>query len=105
MELSIWTDGYDWYVARDHEHVAELLKNQVGESYEDQCGEKVEDSFSILEGDYTMAYEDGDEADAVAKELGVAVELIASNQPHKVTAPVEKWISYNGEGFLGSTEY
>lgn len=86
--------------------MAELLEKQVGESYEDQCGEKVEDSFEVVDGDYTMGYEDREKADAAAKELGSEVAHAESRAfPFKVTASAEKWIAYNGEGFLGSTEY
>ena len=107
-DLQVWTNDYDTYVARDKDHVRELVKKRTGYTPEGLAGDdnEMQNWYSHdPEKRIGMYWIERDvPEDAEIKEIE-ASEREHIDWDRKVIAPAKSWADYSGAGFLCSTEW
>ena len=101
--LQLWHDDTEWYWATDMEHLASLIQKHGGSTYEEMCGETVEDSFNLVElpDPFTLHVEDLDQP----LPEGAKIEETDGPHMHKITASHAAWLAIAKPGFFATTEY
>lgn len=104
-DLKMYSNGFDWYIATDMNHVKELVKKFVGESFE-ELGEE-EENWEIVPDDamITVCIEE-EEFDPEKTTLPEFCSIMALGIDGyvQVRALAKEWVKACGPGFLCSTE-
>ena len=103
MELKVFENDADTYIAYSVEDAMEAFKEMIGDDYvADGYGDADDWSECNLEGYQTILFEDKTEQD-----FDDAFEVLERSGDYfiRVKAKYKDWIKWNGRGFLCSTEY
>jgi len=92
-ELRIYTDGFDWYVAKSFEDLWDLIKERSGETKDDKEG-----TFQFLRPESKLYF-------VLSKKTGRIANRDEEEDTHLVQKTAEEWANYLGRGYIGSTEY
>jgi len=104
-ELKIFTDDEDWYIARDMEHVQQLVIDTIGESIEELGGELKDWHELSADSPITVLWETDDfELD---KSIVVPDGAIIEKEEYrtKVKALACEWIKVSSAGFFCGRNY
>ena len=99
-------DHTEWYVARDLEHLEQLIKGDAGETIGELYGVPADEAATKLEDDselmlwWTEKLPEVPDSVIVEENHGHNVDWT-----HKVRATCAAWASSQGEGFLATTEW
>ena len=109
-ELIVFTNHTEWYVAKNLNHVKRLMKEWVGESFEELGND--ENEWVELPNDNLLTIviekDDFDPLKDFDPEKGIVPEKHTIEEDAnyiKITASCSEWIKISKPGFLCSTEY
>jgi hypothetical protein len=84
--VTVFHNGYEWWVARDLEHLRELYRNHTGLELEDADAE-------------------GDGWQEWPNDKPISVWTGEDGAPPQVTLMPAEWVAREGAGYLCGTEY